>query len=155
MVTSVWFTSQLCHVPQSMDQDPKRGLIVAYLKSEIVFYQAGKRAKCTHFRSYGETPWNSTEIDAEIASQDSLLNGTLSPLPHLFLSREVLVSPSWVFPFPFTLSTWPSSSPLWPHQLEVQVQGMRPTLPSALVFSPTLSVSRALHWASPAHIHPW
>lgn len=51
----------------------------------------------TDFRSFGETARTSAEIDAEIASQDSLLNGTVPPLPHLSPSREILVSLSWVF----------------------------------------------------------
>lgn len=111
---------------------------------------SSKVLRYSWFRSYGE----STEIDAEIASQDSLINGTMSPSPHLFLSRDILVSLSWVFPFSIQSECLTPSSRLRPHQLQVQVQGMGPTHLSALVFVQTLSLF-PLHHHSPPALSPY
>ncbi len=84
--------------------------------------------------SYGETAWNSTEIDAEIALQDSLLNGTMSPLPHLSLNRKILVSLSWVFPFSSTLSAWPHPPLSDPTSSKFKFRAWGPPFPQS-VFS--------------------
>lgn len=106
-----------------------------------------------HFRFYANIVWHSTEIDAEIASEESLLSGTTSPLfPHLSqgeTGRGILVSLSWVFSFSILSERLTPSSSLWPHQLQVQVQGMRPTLPSQPLLSFLLCPSPAL--SAPPH----
>lgn len=147
------FLPQLCHAPGS-----NKGSDVAHVRSKkVCFTKPGKgQKKWLPIGSVVKLLEKKPGMYAEIASQDSLLNGTASPLPHLSPSGAILVSLSWVFPFPSTLSAWPRPPHSDPTSSKFKFRAWGPPFPLLSSYPPPpYFVPHPLHLPSPTSMIAW